>query len=207
MIAGTLGRYFARRFFKTIAAVFAGVFALIYAIDVVEMLRRSGDTPGAVGAADGLAVAVAHPDRRRTGAAVRRAVRRDDLVPQPVAEARAGGGAVRRRVGMAVPRAARLRRGGDRHRRRFAVQSGVDGDEAPGRPNRGQAVRRRGKLDGRDSGSAKRASTANRSCTPTAAAMPPRPLSTSRSSVSDPTAPSSSASTPKPRRSKTATGV
>ena len=48
MIAGTLGRYFARRFFKTIAAVFAGVFALTYAIDVVEMLRRSGDTPGAV---------------------------------------------------------------------------------------------------------------------------------------------------------------
>ena len=47
MIAGTLGRYFARRFFTTIAAVFAGVFALIYAIDVVEMLRRSSDTPGA----------------------------------------------------------------------------------------------------------------------------------------------------------------
>ena len=48
MIAGTLGRYFARRFLKTIVAVFAGVFALIYAIDVVETLRRSGDTPGAV---------------------------------------------------------------------------------------------------------------------------------------------------------------
>ncbi len=48
MIAGTLGRYFAWRFFKTIGSVFAGVFALIYAIDVVEMLRRSGDTPGAV---------------------------------------------------------------------------------------------------------------------------------------------------------------
>lgn len=48
MIAGTLGRYFARRFVKTIAAVFGGVFLLIYAIDVVETLRRSGDTPGAV---------------------------------------------------------------------------------------------------------------------------------------------------------------
>jgi lipopolysaccharide export system permease protein len=48
MIAGTLGRYFAQRFFRTIVAVFAGVFALIYTIDVVEMLRRSGDTPGAV---------------------------------------------------------------------------------------------------------------------------------------------------------------
>jgi lipopolysaccharide export system permease protein len=49
MIFGTLGRYFAKRFFRTIFAVFAGVFALIYAIDVVEMLRRSGDTPGATG--------------------------------------------------------------------------------------------------------------------------------------------------------------
>ena len=49
MIGGTLGRYFAKRFFKTIVAVFAGVFALIYAIDLVEMLRRSGDTAGASG--------------------------------------------------------------------------------------------------------------------------------------------------------------
>jgi lipopolysaccharide export system permease protein len=49
MIGRTLGRYFARRFFRTILAVFAGVFALIYAIDVVEMLRRAGDTPGATG--------------------------------------------------------------------------------------------------------------------------------------------------------------
>ena len=49
MIGGTLGRYFAKRFFKTIAAVFFGVFGLIYAIDLVEMLRRSGDTPGATG--------------------------------------------------------------------------------------------------------------------------------------------------------------
>ncbi len=48
MIAGTLGRYFAWRFFKTIVAVFLGVFVLIYAIDVVETLRRSGETPGAV---------------------------------------------------------------------------------------------------------------------------------------------------------------
>ena len=47
MILGTLGRYFARRFFATIVAVFAAVFALIYAIDIVETLRRSGDTPSA----------------------------------------------------------------------------------------------------------------------------------------------------------------
>jgi len=50
MMGGTLSRYFARRFFRTILSVFLGVFALIYAIDVVEMLRRSGDTPGATGA-------------------------------------------------------------------------------------------------------------------------------------------------------------
>lgn len=49
MIGGTLGRYFAKRFFRTILAVFVGVFTLIYAIDVVEMLRRSGDTAGATG--------------------------------------------------------------------------------------------------------------------------------------------------------------
>ena len=49
MIAGTLGRYFATRFFKTIALVFFGVFALIYAIDLVETLRRAGDTPQAGG--------------------------------------------------------------------------------------------------------------------------------------------------------------
>jgi lipopolysaccharide export system permease protein len=47
VILGTLGRYFARRFFATILSVFAGVFGLIYAIDVVETLRRSGDTPSA----------------------------------------------------------------------------------------------------------------------------------------------------------------
>ena len=47
MIAGTLGRYFGWRFFKTIGGVFAGVFVLIYVIDLVETLRRAGDAPGA----------------------------------------------------------------------------------------------------------------------------------------------------------------
>ena len=49
MIGGTLARYFAKRFFRTVLGVFVGVFVLIYAIDVVEMLRRSGDTVGATG--------------------------------------------------------------------------------------------------------------------------------------------------------------
>ena len=47
MIAGTLGRYFARRFFMTILGVFAGVFVLIFAVDLVETLRRAGDNPAA----------------------------------------------------------------------------------------------------------------------------------------------------------------
>jgi lipopolysaccharide export system permease protein len=49
MIGRTLGRYLGARFFKTILATFAGIFALIYTIDLVEMLRRLGDTPGATG--------------------------------------------------------------------------------------------------------------------------------------------------------------
>jgi lipopolysaccharide export system permease protein len=49
MIGPTLGRYLCLRFFTTILAVFGAIFALIYMIDLVEMLRRSGDTPGATG--------------------------------------------------------------------------------------------------------------------------------------------------------------
>lgn len=47
MIFGTLGRYIGLRFGKTILAVFAGFFALIYLVDFVELLRRSGDIEGA----------------------------------------------------------------------------------------------------------------------------------------------------------------
>ena len=67
MIGGTLGRYFAKRFLETILAVFAGVFVLIYAIDLVEMLRRSGDTPGATGllmAWDRFCIRRSSPSRR-----------------------------------------------------------------------------------------------------------------------------------------------
>ncbi|MGD0764027.1 MAG: LPS export ABC transporter permease LptG [Roseiarcus sp.] len=49
MIGGTLGRYFARRFLTTIVAVFMGVFALVFALNLVEMLRRSSATPAATG--------------------------------------------------------------------------------------------------------------------------------------------------------------
>jgi lipopolysaccharide export system permease protein len=47
VIVGTLGRYIGLRFLRTILAVFAGFFALIYLVDFVELLRRSSDVEGA----------------------------------------------------------------------------------------------------------------------------------------------------------------
>lgn len=47
MIFGTLGRYVGWRFAKTILAVFAGFFALIYLVDFVELLRRASELQGA----------------------------------------------------------------------------------------------------------------------------------------------------------------
>ena len=47
MIFGVLGRYFAARFFRTLFSVFAGVFALIYTVDMIETLRRAGESPNA----------------------------------------------------------------------------------------------------------------------------------------------------------------
>ena len=49
MIGGTLARYLAIRFTKTILATFGGVFTLIFTVDLVETLRRSGDTAAATG--------------------------------------------------------------------------------------------------------------------------------------------------------------
>jgi lipopolysaccharide export system permease protein len=50
MIGSTLMRYLTLRFTKTILATFAGVFCLIFTIDLVETLRRAGDNPAATGA-------------------------------------------------------------------------------------------------------------------------------------------------------------
>ena len=47
MIGRTLSLYLAARFARTVLAVFFFVFFLIYSVDVVEMLRRSGDAPKA----------------------------------------------------------------------------------------------------------------------------------------------------------------
>lgn len=47
LIGPTLGLYFSRQFLKTIFLVFATVFALVYTLDFVELMRRAGDTEGA----------------------------------------------------------------------------------------------------------------------------------------------------------------
>jgi lipopolysaccharide export system permease protein len=47
LIGPTLGRYFSARFAKTILIVFGTVFALVYTIDFVELMRRAGDAQGA----------------------------------------------------------------------------------------------------------------------------------------------------------------
>lgn len=47
LIGATLGRYFALRFARTVLGVFLTVFALVYTLDFVELLRRAGDAEGA----------------------------------------------------------------------------------------------------------------------------------------------------------------
>ena len=47
LLGATLGRYISLRFLKTIAIVFATVFALVYTLDLVELMRRAGEIEGA----------------------------------------------------------------------------------------------------------------------------------------------------------------
>lgn len=47
MIGATLGRYLSLRFTRTIFGVFLTVFALVYTLDFVELMRRAGDAEGA----------------------------------------------------------------------------------------------------------------------------------------------------------------
>ena len=49
MIGPTLSFYLAQRFARTVIAAFMLVFVLIYAVDLVELLRRSGDSQRATG--------------------------------------------------------------------------------------------------------------------------------------------------------------
>ena len=46
MIGLTLGRYLSSRFFRMILAVFATIFSLVFVIDFVELLRRTGSIAG-----------------------------------------------------------------------------------------------------------------------------------------------------------------
>ena len=47
LLFGTLGRHFSGRFARTTLLVFGTIFALVYVIDFVELMRRSGDVQGA----------------------------------------------------------------------------------------------------------------------------------------------------------------
>ncbi len=47
MIGRTLTRYFAISFARTVGVAFAGMFALVYLLDFVELLRRAGDVKAA----------------------------------------------------------------------------------------------------------------------------------------------------------------
>ncbi|UMY18287.1 LPS export ABC transporter permease LptG [Methylobacterium organophilum] len=47
LIGATLGRYFAWRFLRTILGVFLTVFALVYTLDFVELVRRAGEAENA----------------------------------------------------------------------------------------------------------------------------------------------------------------
>ncbi|MFE1601671.1 LPS export ABC transporter permease LptG [Methylobacterium sp. ID0610] len=60
LIGATLGRYIAARFLRMIAGVFLTVFALVYTLDFVELMRRAGETQG-IGA-----LTVAHLSLLRT---------------------------------------------------------------------------------------------------------------------------------------------
>ncbi len=46
MIGKTLGLYLSSRFFRMILAVFATIFSLVFVVDFVELLRRTGNIPG-----------------------------------------------------------------------------------------------------------------------------------------------------------------
>ena len=130
-IGPTLGRYFAARFARTVLGVFVTVFALVYTLDFVELLRRAGETQGA---STGL---MAQLSLYRTPAVA------EGVLPFAVlfgsmaallqlsAQAGAGGRARGRHLGVAVPAARDLRGAGPRVRRRVRdLQPGLGDAEA-----------------------------------------------------------------------------
>ena len=170
VVGRTFARYLSRNFARSILVVFGLLFAIIYLIDFVELLRRAGDAKGATTARRGLPVAAARARHRRADLPLLGPVRRHVRVPQPDPEARTRGGPRGRRVGLAVHPAARssvaLVLGMvtttvyNPHRRRL---------EAARRPARDAHLRqdRHPSRSTRPSGSSRTASTARRSCAPT----------------------------------------
>ncbi|MGT2477765.1 LptF/LptG family permease [Methylobacterium oryzae CBMB20] len=149
--------------------VFVTVFALVYTLDFVELLRRAGE---AEGASAGL---MAQLSLYRTPAVAEGVLPfavlfGSDGGPAPaLAQAGAGRRPRRRDLGLAVPAAGLLRGPGARRGRRSAIyNSGLGAAEAALHRDRGEDLRqsRPGRAPARTSGSARRASTARRSSAP-----------------------------------------
>jgi hypothetical protein len=90
MIGFTLGRYLSLNFIRMIMMVFGTVFALVYTIDLVELLRRAGDAPNATAALMAQLALFRTPGGRRAGVPLRGAVREHGgaAAAQPQARAR-----------------------------------------------------------------------------------------------------------------------
>ena len=142
MIGRTLSFYLAGRFARTVIAAFMVVFVLIYAVDLVELLRRSGDSQRATG------ILMAGLSFLRTPTVAEQALPFAVLFGSMIAflnlsrkmelvVARAAGV-----VRLAIPDAAAR---GDRPYRcvvRHCLQSSIDMDEREIGRDRGQSVRR-----------------------------------------------------------------
>ncbi len=90
LIGATLGRYLSLRFAKTILMVFGTVFALVYTLDFVELMRRAGDAEGATPALMAQLAAVPHAGGRRAGPALRDPVRQHGGAAPAQPQARTG---------------------------------------------------------------------------------------------------------------------
>ncbi len=81
----TLWFYFGRRFIGLAVPLFAVIFFLIYAADLIELLRRGANSAQATAGRPRLSRAPAGPVRRRGDLPFCRAVRRDGSLPLAVA--------------------------------------------------------------------------------------------------------------------------
>src|SRR4029453_12700810 len=100
VIGATLGRYFSLRFARTILMVFGTVFALVYTLDFVELMRRAGDAEGAGAGTPARLLALPPARRGGAGAALRGVVRVHGGAARAQPQAGAGGGPLRRDLGL-----------------------------------------------------------------------------------------------------------